>query len=82
MNDEVFCNRRKQGNSCSQSLLVQDLGTCVELSESEQELIQGGQTNNPPPSRTVFWGVRTTGGFWTFWWDRARRKFGFSYQFT
>jgi hypothetical protein len=80
MNDEFFCNRRKQGNSCSQSLLVQDLETCVDLTESEQELIKGGQRR--PSSSLTFWGVRTTGGVWTFWWDRATRKFGFSYQFT
>ncbi|NJM61422.1 MAG: hypothetical protein HC849_16450 [Oscillatoriales cyanobacterium RU_3_3] len=81
MNGKFF-DSSKHGNSCSQRILLQDLETCMELSESEQELIKGGQTNNPPSSRTVFWGVRTTGGLWTFWWDRATRKFGFSYQFT
>ncbi|MEG4810591.1 hypothetical protein QUA82_22765 [Microcoleus sp. F8-D3] len=81
MTNKVFCNRRKQDNSYSQSLLLQNLETCLDLSESEQESIQGGQTS-PPPSRTVFWGVRTTGGVWTFWWDRATKKFGFSYQWT
>jgi hypothetical protein len=80
MNYEVFWNRRKQGNSCSQSLRLLDLETCVDLSESEQELIKGGQTLTSP--HRTFWGVRTTSGVWTFWWDRARRKFGFSYQFT
>lgn len=82
MNDEIFSNRRSRGNSCSQSLLVQDLETCVDLTESEQELIRGGQTNNLSRGSTTFWGVRTAGGLWTFWWDRATRKFGFSYQFT
>lgn len=80
MTNDVFCNHRKPGNSCSQSLLLQDLETCVELSESEQELIKGGQRSLS--SSQTFWGVRTAGGVWTFWWDRATRKFGFSYQFT
>jgi hypothetical protein len=43
MTNEVFCNRRKQGNSCSQSLLLQNLETCLDMSESEQESIKGGQ---------------------------------------
>jgi hypothetical protein len=81
MNGKSF-DSSKCSNSCSKSIILQDLETCLELSESEQELIRGGQTNNPPPSRTVFWGVRTSGGLWRFWWDRATRKFGFSYQFT
>ncbi len=80
MTDEVFCNLRKPGNSCSQSILLQDLETCVDLTQSEQELIKGGQRS--PSSSQTFWGVRTAGGVWTFWWDRATRKFGFSYQFT
>lgn len=80
MANEVFCNRRKPGNFYSQSLLFQNLETCLDMSESEQESIKGGQTS--PPSRITFWGVRTTGGVWTFWWDRATKKFGFSYQWT
>ncbi|MCU0546319.1 MAG: hypothetical protein MUE44_29820 [Oscillatoriaceae cyanobacterium Prado104] len=80
MNDEIFSNRRKPGTYCSPSLQLQDLETCMELSESEQELIKGGQILTSP--HRTFWGVRTTGGLWTFWWDRATRKFGFSYQFT
>jgi hypothetical protein len=80
MTSKFFDNRKKRGNSCSPSLQLPDLETCVKLTESEQELIKGGQTLTSP-NRT-FWGVRTTGGVWTFWWDRATRKFGFSYQFT
>ncbi|MGB3267519.1 MAG: hypothetical protein WBA89_26615 [Microcoleus sp.] len=80
MTNEVFRDRRKQENFYSQTLLLQNLETCVELSESEQELIKGGQRS--PSSSQTFWGVRTAGGLWTFWWDRATRKFGFSYQWT
>ncbi|MBD1811962.1 hypothetical protein NDA07_07000 [Microcoleus vaginatus DQ-U2] len=59
-----------------------------DISDTEANLIAGGQFSSVSqlsdvrPSGLTFWGVRTTGGVWTFWWDRATRKFGLSYQFT
>lgn len=58
------------------------LAACSELSESEEELVQGGADGDFRLSSgtTPFWGVRTTGGVWTVQWNPDTRTFSVDYQ--
>lgn len=58
------------------------LAACSELSESEEELVQGGAAGNSRLSSgsQTFWGVRTAGGILTIQWNPETRTFSVNYQ--
>ena len=58
------------------------LAACSELSESQEELVQGGAAGNSRLSSgsQTFWGARTAGGILTIQWNPETRTFSVNYQ--